>query len=96
MAPARMHGIGPLAVETTETYQQLQGLLDAISNTQHAYKKISQAKAQDGTQTSASINETQEDIQGRHAGLALQRQMLSMIGERLSNAAHQPPQLTDL
>ena len=93
MTPAAMHGIGPMAVEAEHSYQQLQNLLAAISNTQNAHQKLSLATAQDNVK---DVGAAIPDIQSKLAGLQLQQQLLPVVQQRLSTRTARQPQLTDL
>ena len=93
MTPADLHGIGPMAIEAEHSYQQLQNLLAAISNTQRAHQKLSLGKAQgDGKDMLAAI----PDIQVQLAGLKQQQQLLPVVQHRLSTMTARQPQLADL
>ena len=93
MTPAELHGIGPMAVEAEHSYQQLQNLLAAISNTQHAHQKLSLGKAQgEGKDMLPAIPDTQVKL----AGLKQQQQLLPVVHQRLSTNTARQPQLADL
>lgn len=94
MTPAAMCGIGPMAMEAEQTYQQLQKLLAAISHTQNAHQKLSLGNAQDGGKDMLAA---MPDMQVKLAGLKQQhQQFLPVVQQRLSTMTAHQPQLADL
>ena len=92
LAPATMHGIGPIALEAQHTYLQLQNLLTAIGHTQSAHQKLSMDRAQADSHSDRDTT----GIQAKHAGLKLQQQLLPVVQQRLSKGTTRPLQLADL
>ena len=95
MTPAKLHGIGPMAIEAEHSYQQLQNLLAAISNTQNAYQKLSLAETNgDGKDMLAAIPDIQVKLAG--SGLKQHQQLLPVVQQRLNTQTARQPQLADL
>lgn len=93
MTPAELHGIGPMAIEAEHSYQQLQNLVAAISNTQNAYQKLSLGNAQGEGKV---MLPAMPDIQVKRASLKQQQQLLPVVQQRLSTSIARQPQRADL
>ena len=89
MAPAVLHDIGPMSMEAEHSYQQLQRLLAALSDTHSAHEKLLAWKMHAVPHMhNQDLHGLLADVTAKHTSLKAQHQMLSAVQNRLIDQRH--------